>query len=233
MVRAVSLFVMLGLAAAVADARTPLRVCRKACRPLVSSVCPPKGKALRQCRKPIVRSCRREGVAACAIPIDPPAGGSLTTTTTTPGAVVTTTSTTITAPSETTTTTTLPPGVPSVAGTWRFDGAVVQRGCGYDESYDVIESQLNVLQQAAALSGSMVGIEGRQAAGEVTGGGWSFATTPDCRPLPASTEVCCLSFAVSAAGFASPATAAGTATAQCDGPSSCVARWNGSVTRVD
>ncbi len=292
--RLVSVLLALLLVTSVADARTSARKCRKACKPLVTSVCPPKGRALRKCRKPILGECRRDGVAVCALgmPTDGAGDGGtttttpttlapplettstlaplattttapaspttsttvapplVTTTTTAPRVTTTTTAprvtTTTTAPPVTTTTTappvttttTLPPlPVPDVSGTWTFEGAIVEHACGFNESYEAIESTLVVLQNGNTLSGSATAqpIEGDDvpASGQVTGGGWTFATAPDCRVVPDSDETCCLTFSVDVGEFGSPAAATGTAIAACDQGSSCQAAWVGSVTRVE
>ena len=235
MLRIVSLLLLTCLFVPVADARTPLRLCRKACRPLVSEACPQKRRALAKCRQVLLRDCRRQGVAVCALgmPTGTPGDGSPTTTSpgddgfsppTTTLPVVTTT-----VPSSPVTTTTLPSAAHDVSGSWDFTGAIVQRGCGFDASYDTIESSLVVSQQGSVLSGST---EGAPASGQVSAGGWTFVTQPDCRQVPGSTATCCLTFSIDVDGFGSPATAQGTATAQCQG-SMCQAHWTGSVTRGD
>jgi hypothetical protein len=131
----------------------------------------------------------------------------------------------------TTTTTTLPgTAVPDVSGSWLFAAAIETDGCSLDPSYDAIESALVVSQEANLLSGIA---EGEPASGQVTGGGWTFTTAPDCRLVPGSDERCCLTFSVDVGAFGSPAAATGAAVAQCDQGSSCQATWTGSVTRVD
>ena len=218
MLRRVSLLLAVLLLGSIAEARTALRVCRKACAPLVSGVCPPKGKALRKCRTPILRDCRRQGVASCALAF--PKNGS--------DGGASTTSTTVSSPF---TTTTLPPaGVQAVAGMWTFDGTVAQHGCSLGASYDSIVSSLSVAQDARTLSGA---IEGVAASGDVGDAGWTFATQPDCRNVPGSTGQCCLTFAVGVDGFGSPGGADGTASARCDDGSSCEAHWTGTVRRAD
>jgi hypothetical protein len=226
--RLVVLLLAVLMVVSVADARTSRRKCRKACKPLIAAVCAPKGKAHRVCRRKIVRECRREGVAACAMGL-PVGGGDGTST---PGSSTTTTSpstgvTTTTVPGSTVTTTTLPPpGVVAVAGTWTFDGTIVQPGCNI--AYD-IESTLAVSQDGAVLTGTVEGVPGSGTAGASE---WTFGTAPDCRQVPGSTDVCCLEFAVDAAAATSPASAQAVASATCDGGSTCEARWTGTVTRV-
>jgi hypothetical protein len=229
--RLITLLLSLALVASAAEAKTKLRVCRKACAPLVASVCPPKGKPLRKCRAPLIRDCRRQGVAVCAFGLPtsnpdtpPPGDGSVTTTTTT-------TSTTTTLPDPSVTTTTLPPDLAAVAGSWLFEShTIVGPACGFGEADDLIASTLAVRQDGAALSGTM---EGTPASGVVTGDTWSFASQDDCRLVPATDEICCLTFRVDASGVTSPAGAQGTATATCSGGSTCAARWAGSVTRSE
>ena len=241
--RLVSFLLAVLLVASVADAKTPLRKCRQACKPLVSSVCPPSGKALRRCRTPILRECRRDGIAACALGLPTESPGDGTTTPTTPGSPPTTTSvppssvtttvpgtspvtttTTLPGTSPVTTTTTLPPGVPAVAGAWTFEGTIVQAGCTL--SYD-IESALSVQQDGSALSGTM---EGRAATGTVTATGWTFAWSVDNLEAPGAT--CSRSFVITVPGVTSPVPADATATASCSDGSTCEARWTGSLTRV-
>jgi hypothetical protein len=236
MIRCLALFLSLLVAVAVADAKTPLRKCRKACRPLVQLTCPPKGKALRACRATLVRQCRRQGVEACDLGLATGGPDDGTTTTTTPDA---TTTTTTVGPGVTTTSTTLPGGA-TVAGSWVFEGAMSDDGCDFDASYDVIVSGLAVSQSGSTLGGTMHGdadvvfldpASGTPAAGELRGGGWSFATFPDCRPTARGR--CCLSFVVEAASVASPSPAAGTAGASCDDGFACSSRWSGTVARID
>jgi hypothetical protein len=228
MLRSVSLLLAVLLLGSIAEARTALRVCRKACAPMVSGVCPPKGKALRKCRMPILRNCRRQGVAICALAFPKSGSDDGTTTTTLPGDGSGPTSTTVSSPF---TTTTLPPaGVQVVAGVWTFDGTVAQHGCSLGASYDTIVSSLSVAQDARALSGA---IEGAAASGDVGDAGWTFATRPDCRNVPGSAGQCCLTFAVGVDGFGSPGGADGTASARCDDGSSCEAHWTGTVKRAD
>jgi hypothetical protein len=233
--RVVAVICLLLVASWADAARTPARVCRKACAPLVSSVCPTKGKALRTCRGRLVRECRRQGVAVCAfgLPTGGPGdgGGSPTTTTTVPAVTVTTTTvpgggaTTTTTASSTTTTLT-PAG--AVAGTWRFEGTLAQPGCSFDDSFVAIVSSLAVSQAGAALSGT---VEGAPATGQARADGWTFSTLPDCRPVPGTERSCCLTFSVASAGVTSPSPAEGTAAASCDDGSTCTARWAGSVAR--
>jgi hypothetical protein len=227
--RLIAVLLALLMIVSVADARTSRRKCRKSCKPLISAVCPSKGKARRVCRRQILRECRREGVATCAagLPTGGPGDGtftpgSTTTTTTTPSTGVTTT----TEPGTSVTTTTLPAGVVAVAGGWRFGGTVVQPGCNID--YD-IESTLAVSQDGAALTGTIEGVPG---SGTASASGWSFGTAPDCRQVPDSTEVCCLHFTVEADGATSSASAQAVAGATCDDGSTCEARWTGTVTRI-
>jgi len=217
--RLVSFLLAVLLVGSVANAKTPLRKCRQACKPLVSSVCPPKGRALRRCRTPILQECRRDGIAACALglPTDSPGDG--TTTPTTPGSSPTTT----TVPPSSVTTT-LPPGVPAVAGAWTFEGTIVQAGCTLH--YD-IESALSVQQDGSTLFGTM---EERPATGTVTATGWTFTWSED--DLQAPDMTCSRTFVVSASGVLSPVAAAATATGSCSDGSTCEARWAGSVTRV-
>ena len=221
------------LVASVADAKTPMPECRKACKPLVNSVCPDKGKTRRHCRSEILRECRRDGIAACALGL--PTGGpedGTTTPTTLPGSTTTTSttlpstgSTTTTGPAPTTTTTTLPPaGVPAVGGNWIFDGVLAQAGCNLN--YDIVSS-LAVQQDARTLYGTM---EERAAAGAVDANGWSFSWNVGNLQAPDAT--CTQSFLVSVTGVTSPAAAEGTATASCTDGSTCQARWTGSVTRI-
>ena len=220
MIRIVSLLLLACVFVPAADARTPARVCRKACAPLVSSICPSKGRVLGKCRRLIVRACRQEGVGVCAVgtPTGTPGGDGSTTTTTT-----------VSPPLVTTTTTTIPATVPAdVAGTWDFEGGIVQRGCGFDASYDSIESTLVVSQQGSALSGTT---EGATASGNVSGSGWTFTSAPDCRRVLGTTETCCVTFSVSVDGFASPATATGTAVQNCALGFICQTHWTGSVTK--
>lgn len=216
------------LLAPAAEARTKLRVCREACAPLVASVCPPKGKALRQCRRPLIRECRRQGVAVCAFGF--PTSG----TDGTPGdgpVPTTTTTTTTTVPDPSVTTTTLPPNVAAVAGAWTFEShTIVEPACGFGDADDLIVSALTVMQDVTALAGSM---EGAPATGEVAGATWTFSSQPDCRVVPGTGDTCCLRFTVDAAGVGSSAPATGTATAACDDGSSCASRWAGSVTRSE
>jgi hypothetical protein len=206
-------------------ARTPGRVCRKACAPVVADVCPERGKALRRCRGRLVRECRREGVAVCAFgqPTGTPPA-TLPVTTTTVRAATTTTTVMGVVP---TTTTTVPPAL--VGGEWVFAGTQVQPGCGFDESFAEIGATLVVAQGGAALNGR---IEGAAAAGQVSAGGWTFATLPDCRPVEGTEVSCCLSFGVASGGVVSPSPAEGTATGSCDDGSTCTARWVGSLTRT-
>ena len=231
--RLATLLLAVLLVASVADAKTPMPKCRKACKPLVSSVCPEKGKALRKCRTEILRECRRDDVAACALGLPTAGPGDGTTTpTTTPGS--TTTSTTLPASVTTTTTpgsaptTTTPtlrqPGVPAVGGNWTFDGVLAQAGCNLN--YDIVSS-LAVLQDGSTLYGTM---EGRAAAGTVNATGWSFAWNVGNLQAPDAT--CTQSFLVAVTGVTSPAAAEGTASASCTDGSTCQARWTGSVTRV-
>src|SRR5262245_66253869 len=94
--RLVSVFLAVVLVGAIADARTPLRKCRAACKPLVSSTCPAKGRPLRKCRTAILRECRHDGVAACAFGLSTGGPGDETTTPTTmPGQSPTVTTTTV------------------------------------------------------------------------------------------------------------------------------------------
>jgi hypothetical protein len=126
------------------------------------------------------------------------------------------------------TTTTTPTGPPAdVAGTWDFESAIVQGGCGFDASYDSIESTLVVSQQGSVLSATT---EGAPASGDVTAAGWTFTTKPDCRVVPGTRETCCVTFSVDVDGFGSPASAQGTAIANCGQGSSCRTHWTGSVT---
>jgi hypothetical protein len=227
MARTVSLLVLVFAFAPFADAKTPVRVCRKACAPLMASVCPAKGRPHRKCRRLIVRECHREGVAVCAFAMPTGSPGDGSPVTTTPGGDGTSTTTTTVSPPLVTTTTT-PTGTPSdVAGTWDFEGTIVQRGCGFDASYDSIGSTLVVSQQGSALSGTA---EGSPATGDVTASGWSFGTQPDCRVVPGTSETCCVTFSVDVDGFGSPASAQGTAVANCGQGSICTARWTGTVT---
>jgi hypothetical protein len=241
--RLVALLAVL-VVASVADAKTPMPKCRKACKPLVSSVCPEKGKALRKCRAEVLRECRRDGVAACALglPTAGPGDGTTTptttpgstttfttlpasvTTTTTPGSAPTTTTTTPGSAPTTTTTTLPPPSVPAVGGNWTFDGVLAQAGCNLN--YDIVSS-LAVLQDGSTLYGTM---EGRAAAGTVNATGWSFAWNVGNLQAPDAT--CTQSFLVAVTGVTSPAAAEGTASASCTDGSTCQARWTGSVTRV-
>lgn len=226
--RLVSVLLAVLLVTSIADAKTPLRKCRKACKPLVASVCPPKGKALRRCRTPILRECRREGIAACAfgLPTGGPDDGTATSTTTTTPAQATT-STTVTSPVSTTTT--LPPFTgPSVAGTWLFEGVLAEAGCNFsDDEYHEITSALAVLQDGSTLSGTM---DGAAAAGAVSATGWSFNWNDGYRESAEAT--CRRRFTVTATGPGSPTPADATATAICTDNSTCQARWTGSVTRV-
>lgn len=244
--RLVTLLLAVLLAASVADAKkTPMPKCRKACKPLVSAVCPEKGKPLRKCRTGILRECRQDGIAACALGLptgDPDDGTTMPTTTTTPGSTTTSTTlpsvtttttpgsaptTTTTSPgaASTTTTTTLPqPGVPAVGGDWTFDGVLAQAGCNLN--YDIVSS-LAVLQDGSTLYGTM---EGRAAAGTANATGWSFAWNVGNLQAPDAT--CTQSFLVAVTGVTSPAAAEGTASASCTDGSTCQARWTGSVTRV-
>src|SRR5262249_4982244 len=200
MLRSVSLLLAVLLLGSIAEARTALRVCRKACAPLVSDVCPPKGKALRKCRMPIFRDCRRQGVASCALAFPKSGSDGGGSTPTSPGNGSGPTSTTVSSPF---TTTTLPPsGVQAVAGVWTFDGTVAQHGCSLGASYDSIVSSLSVAQDARALSGA---IEGAAASGDVGDAGWTFATRPDWRNVPGSAGQCCLTLAVGRDGLAPPA----------------------------
>src|SRR5262245_48392003 len=224
MVRLVSAFLAVVLVGAIADAKTPLRKCRAACKPLVSSTCPAKGKPLRKCRTAILRECRRDGVAACAFGL--PTGGpgdDTTTPTTMPGQSTTSTSVTTTTAPGATTTTLAPADVPSVAGNWTFQGTMVQPGCNLNaDTYHQISSALVVQQDGQALSGTM---EGHAAAGAASASGWSFEwKVGDGAP-------CTQRFVVDATGVSSPAAAEGVASATCNDGSSCQARWTGSVTR--
>ncbi len=227
--RALAVLCLLVAASWVQAARTPKRVCRKACAPLVASVCPERGKTLRRCRGRLVRQCRREGVAACAF--SRPTGGPgetptlpTATTTTTPAPATTTTTVTGVGPS---TTTTLPPAL--VGGEWDFAGAQVEPGCDLDDSFLEIGATLVVSQGGPALTGH---IEGAAAAGQVDAAGWTFATLPDCRPVPETPVSCCLWLSIVSAGVVSPSPAEATAAATCDDGSACAARWAGTVTRT-
>jgi hypothetical protein len=94
--------------------------CLRACGPAIS-LCVADGERPRRCRRQIVRSCRRDGVGACALPDPRPplttttlADGPIPTTTTLPG-VETPGSTTTLPPVAVTTTTT--PGTHSTSTT--------------------------------------------------------------------------------------------------------------------
>jgi plastocyanin len=77
--------------ALVADARTPLRRCKAACRDAITS-CVAQGTRRKACRKTILRRCRRSTVEACAV-------AAPTTTTLAPDGGTTTTSTIAAGPS--------------------------------------------------------------------------------------------------------------------------------------
>ena len=222
--RLVSALLAVLLVGAIADAKTPLRKCRPACKPLVSSACPAKGKLLRKCRTAILRECRRDGVAACAFGLPGSPGDGTTTPTTMPGQSTTSTSVTTTTSPGATTTTLAPADVPSVAGNWTFDGTLAQPGCNLNVD---IESSLVVSQDAGTLYGTM---EGHAAAGSVSASGWSFEW--NVGNLQAAGATCARHFVITATGVTSPAAAEGVAAATCTDGSSCEARWTGSVTRV-
>ncbi len=219
-----------------ADARTPLRKCRKACKPLVSTACPAKGRALRKCRRGILRECRRDGIATCAfgLPTGGPGDGTTAptpTSSTLPPSVTTTTttlpggsSTTATVPGSASTTTTLPAPVAAVAGNWGFAGALTQSTCSTLD-YDIISS-LAVQQDGATLYGTM---EGRAAAGAAGANGWSFEWNVGNLQAPEAT--CAQRFVITVSAATSPAAADATATASCTDGSACQAHWVGSVTR--
>lgn len=221
------------LGAQTAHAKTPTRVCRKVCAPLIETACPVKGKALRKCRRSIVRDCRRLGVAVCALGLPTGGPGDGTTTPTLPDLPSTTTTTAPVAGGSTTTTTLPgqpPQAVAAVAGAWIFDGTIAERGCGIGASFDAIVSAFSVDQRGSSLTGAM---EGVPAAGAVGTAGWRFATLPDCRLVPDTRTSCCLTFSVAVTAFAPVSPADGTATAACDDGSVCESRWRGSVTRAD
>jgi hypothetical protein len=222
MLRAVSLLLALVLTVAVADARTPARVCRRTCRPFFSTFCPEPGKAFRKCRAHLLRDCRQQGVAVCAgastgLPVSTTSLPDPTTTTTTPGT------------GSPTTTTTLAP--PTVAGIWSFQGTVVADGCGQTGLFDVVEAAVSVAQDGTALSGT---IGSSPATGQVGAEGWTFVTQQDCRPSgDQAGSICCLTSGVQAEGFGSPSAAQGLGTAQCSDGIACEVRWNGSLTRSE
>ena len=207
--RLVSVLLAVLLVASFADARTPLRKCRKACQPLVSAVCPPKGKALRQCRTAIIKECRREGFAACALflPTGGPGDGiaAPTTTTTTTLSPPPTTSTTVTSP-VVTTTTLPPPVIPPVSGTWAFEGVLAQVACDHYDPVPNLALQLAVQQDGETLSGA---VEDSAAIGAVDGSGWTFTWS-------GQDATCTQHLTVYASGYGSPTSARATASTTCD-----------------
>jgi len=60
---------------------------------------------------------------------------------------------------------------------------------------------------------------------------WTFASAPDCRRVLGTTQTCCVTFSVTVDGFGSPATATGTAIANCAQGYICQTHWTGSVTK--
>jgi len=73
------------LAGSRAEARFPLRMCRKACTPAVSASCGTlKRRARRRCKHSLIKACRQLGPAVACEPAPPNGGGSTTTSTTIP-----------------------------------------------------------------------------------------------------------------------------------------------------
>lgn len=101
---------------------SPRLACLRACGAAIS-LCVSDGDRPRRCRRQLVRSCRRDGVGACAVAVPPPPATTtttvvdapLSTTTTLPGTEVPGETTTTLPPPVVTTTTT--PGTPTTSTT--------------------------------------------------------------------------------------------------------------------
>jgi hypothetical protein len=142
-----------------------LAACRRACAPAVEQCVrerPGKaGKARRQCRKELLRSCKQGGTTACELA--PP----------------TTTSTTVTTTTTLPTTTTTVVVVHDFGGTWLFTGALSENSCpgvtdGLQDTFTVVQSGTSVTVTIGSIPDVVmrgtVDADGLQASGVVNDG---------------------------------------------------------------
>lgn len=208
-------------------------VCKRACSAAIADCAATSGaapaRARRQCRKAMLRACKRRGTAACEL-------APVTTTTivvTRPTTTVVSLPTTIVVPVTTTTarattttwpvTTTTIPAVYDFSGTWRFTGSPASNTCpisvgGLLETFTIGQRGTTVAVTVGSIPGLVlygtVGPEGLEASGTFLDDGCETAVALVAYPDG--------TFTVTAGtGF----------TIDC-GLSACTVVWTGAMTRI-
>ncbi len=129
--------------------------CKRSCGPAVASCAAASplrpAKALRRCRRDMLRACLRQGQTACALPP--------TTTSTTLGLATTTT---------TTTSTTLPTAPAFWTDVWTFSGSLAEDTCG---SSGGLSDTFAITQRGTQVTATIGSIPGLTLTGELTADG--------------------------------------------------------------
>jgi len=199
------------VAAPAASDAARLAACRRACGPAVQQCAQDRtwlkpAKARRQCRKELLRSCKKRGTAACELA--PPA---------------TTTSTTVTTTTTTTTTSTTVVAVHDFSGTWTFTGSPAENTCpgtvyGLQDTFAIVQTGTAVTVTIGSVAGLVmhgtVDAEELQASGVVYDAGCSTEFALVAYPDGTFTVTAATGFQITCGG------------------ASCHVFWAGSMTRT-
>ena len=127
-----SVIMLLDVCAGDADAaRGRRRACKESCQPMIAQQCRGFGRPYRQCKKGILRTCRRTSVESCSLTPSSVTTTTIATGTTSPKPTTTLLVTTTTTRAPTTSTTL----ALSYGGQWYFAGTLSSDTCGGADFY--------------------------------------------------------------------------------------------------